>query len=61
MKTTAGPPLLGQKTTVKAANGKSRFTARFTLRTGFRWVLRLVNRQAGQSPSDSGLRTINLT
>ena len=61
MKTAAGPPLFGQKTTVKAANGKSRFTARFTLRTGFRWVLRLVNRQAGQSPSDTGLRTINLT
>ncbi len=61
MKTTAGPPLFEQKTTVKIANRKTKFTAHFKLKTGLRWVLRMVNRQSGQSPSDTGLRTIDLT
>ncbi len=61
MKTASGPPLFGQTTTVKVPKGKLKFTARFKLRTGFRSVLRLVNRQSGQSPSDTGLRTINVT
>ena len=59
MKTAGGSPQFGEKTTVKVGRGNTKFTARFTLKTGFRWVLRLVNKQAGQSPSDSGLKTVN--
>jgi tungstate transport system substrate-binding protein len=60
MKTAGGPPQFGEKTTVKVAKGKTKFTAHFKLKTGFRWVLRLVNKQTGQSPSDTGLKTINV-
>ena len=60
MKTAGGPPRFGEKTTVKVSGGKTKFTARFKLKTGYRWVLRLVNRQSGQSPSDTGLKTINV-
>ena len=56
----SGPPQFGEKTTVKVGRGKTKFTARFTLKTGLRWVLRLVNKHAGQSPSDSGLKTVNV-
>lgn len=60
MKTAGGPPQFGEKTTVKVAKGKTKFTAHFKLKTGFRWVLRLVNKQTGQSPSDTGLKTVNV-
>jgi tungstate transport system substrate-binding protein len=60
MKTAGGPPQFGEKTTVKVARGKTKFTAHFTLKTGYRWVLRLVNKQTGQSPSDTGLKTVNV-
>ena len=60
MKTAGGPPQFGEKTTVKVARGKTKFTAHFKLKTGYRWVLRLVNKQTGQSASDTGLKTINV-
>jgi tungstate transport system substrate-binding protein len=60
MKTSGGPPKFGQKTIVKVKNGNTRFTAHFNLKTGYRWVLRLVNRQTGQPTSDTGLRTVNV-
>jgi hypothetical protein len=60
MKTTGGPPQFGEKTTVKINNAKTNFTAKFKLKTGYRWVLRLVNNQTGQSPSDTGLTTVNV-
>ena len=60
MKTAGGPPKFGEKTTVKVKRGKTKFTAHFKLKTGFRWVLRLANKQNGQSTSDTGLRTVNV-
>lgn len=60
MKTAGGPPKFGKKTTVKVKSGKTKFTAHFKLKKGFRWVLRLVNKQKGQSTSDTGLKTINV-
>ena len=60
MKTAGGPPKFGEKTTVKVKSGKTKFTAHFKLKKGFRWVLRLVNKQKGQSTSDTRLRTINV-
>src|SRR5262249_46418563 len=60
MKTDGGSPSFNQKATVKVAKGKSKFTVHFTLKTGHRYVWRLVNNQSGQSPSDSGLKTINV-
>ena len=53
MKTAGGPPKFGEKTTVKVKSGKTNFTATFKLKPGFRWVLRLVNKQTGQSTSDT--------
>ena len=60
MKTAGGSPTFGEKTTVKVGRGKTKFTAHFKLKAGSRYVLRLVNKQTGQSPSDSGLKTINV-
>jgi tungstate transport system substrate-binding protein len=60
MKTAGGAPQFGEKTKVKLGAGKTKFTVHFTLKTGNRYVLRLVNNQSGQSPSDSGLKTINV-
>jgi tungstate transport system substrate-binding protein len=60
MKTSGSPPQFGEKTTVKVGSGKTKFTVHFKLKTGFRFVLRLVNKQTGQSPSDTGLKTINV-
>ena len=60
MNTSGGSSQFGEKTTVKVGRGKTKFTAHFKLKTGFRYVLRLVNNQTGQSPSDSGLKTINV-
>ncbi len=60
MKTAGGPPKFGEKTKVKVSRGKTKFTAHFKLGTGFRWVLRLTNKQKGQSTSDTGLRTVNV-
>ncbi len=60
MKTAGGPPKFGEKTTVKVKSGKTKFTAHFKLKKGFRWVLRLVNKQKGQSTSDTQLKTINV-
>ena len=60
MKTAGGPPQFGEKTTVKVGRGKTKFTAHFKLKTGYRWVLRLVNKQTGQSASDTGLKTVNV-
>jgi tungstate transport system substrate-binding protein len=60
MKTAGGPPKFGEKTTVKVKSGKTSFTAKFKLKQGYRWVLRLVNRQSGQSTSDTKLRTVNV-
>jgi hypothetical protein len=59
MKTSGGPPKFGEKTTVKVAGGKTKFTAHFKLARGYRWILRLVNRQTG-STSDSGLKAVNV-
>jgi tungstate transport system substrate-binding protein len=60
MRTAGGSPQFGEKTKVKLGAGKTKFTVHFTLKTGNRYVLRLVNNQSGQSPSDSGLKTINV-
>jgi ABC-type tungstate transport system permease subunit len=60
MKTSGGSPQFGEKTRVKLGAGKTKFTVHFKLKTGFRFVLRLVNTQSGQSPSDSALRTISV-
>jgi len=60
MKTAGGPPKFGEKTTVKVKSGKTNFTAKFKLKQGYRWVLRLVNQQSGQSTSDTKLRTVNV-
>ena len=60
MKTSGGSPTFNEKTTVKVGRGKTKFTAHIKLKTGFRYVLRLVNKQSGQSPSDTGLKTINV-
>jgi tungstate transport system substrate-binding protein len=60
MKTAGGPPKFGGKTTVKLKSGKTKFTAKFNLKQGFRWVLRLVNKQSGQSTSNAKLRTVNV-
>ena len=60
MKTAGGPPKFGEKTKVKVSRGKTKFTAHFKLKTGFRWVLRLTNKQKGQSTSDTGLKTVNV-
>jgi ABC-type tungstate transport system permease subunit len=60
MKTAGGPPKFGEKTKVKLSRGKTKFTAHFKLKTGFRWVLRLTNNQSGKSTSDTGLRTSNV-
>ena len=60
MKTGGGPPQFGEKTTVKVGRGKTKFTAHFKLKSGYRWVLRLVNKQTGQSASDTGLKTVNV-
>jgi ABC-type tungstate transport system permease subunit len=60
MKTTGGSPTFGEKTKVKLGAGKTKFTVHFKLKTGSRFVLRLVNQQTGQSPSDSGLKTISV-
>ncbi len=60
MKTAGGPPQFGEKTTVKVGRGKTKFTAHFKLKSGYRWVLRLVNKQTGQSASDTGLKTVNV-
>jgi tungstate transport system substrate-binding protein len=60
MKTAGGPPKFGEKTTVKLKSGKANFTAKFKLKQGFRWVLRLVNKQSGQATSNTKLRTVNV-
>jgi len=60
MKTSGGPPTFGEKTKVKLGAGKTKFTVHFKLKTGFRYILRLVNNQTGQAPSDSGLKTVNV-
>jgi hypothetical protein len=60
MKTAGGPPKFGEKTTVKLKSGKTNFTAKFKLKQGFRWVLRLVNQQSGQAASNTKLRTVNV-
>lgn len=60
MKTAGGPPKFGEKAKLKVKQGKTKFTARFTLKRGLHWVLRLVNNQSGQATSDSGLKTINV-
>jgi hypothetical protein len=60
MKTAGASPTFGEKTTVKLGTGKTKFTVHFKLTTGHRYVLRLVNRQTGQSPSDTGLKTIDV-
>jgi hypothetical protein len=60
MKTAGGAPQFGEKTKVKLGAGKTKFTVHFTLKTGSRYYLRVVNNQTGQSPSDSGLKTINV-
>ena len=60
MKTAGGPPKFGEKTTVKLKRGRTNFTAKFKLKQGFRWVLRLVNKQSGQATSNTKLRTVNV-
>jgi tungstate transport system substrate-binding protein len=60
MKTAGGPPKFGGKATVKVKSGKTSFTAKFKLATGYRWVLRIVNNQSGQSTSDTKLKTVNV-
>ena len=60
MMTAGGPPKFGEKTTVKLKSGKTNFTAKFKLKQGFRWVLRLVNQQSGQATSNTKLRTVNV-
>jgi tungstate transport system substrate-binding protein len=60
MKTAGGAPQFGEKTTVKLGSGKTKFTVHFKLKTGNRYFLRLVNKQTGQSASDSGLKTVNV-
>ena len=60
MKTSGGSPTFGEKAKIKLGAGKTKFTAHFKLGSGFRYVLRLVNNQNGKSPSDSGLKTINV-
>ena len=60
MKTAGGPPKFGQKAAVKVKSGKTKFTAHFNLKKGFRWVLRLVNEQKGQTTSDTQLKTVNV-
>ena len=60
MKTAGGPPKFGEKAKPKVKQGKTKFTARFKLKRGFHWVLRLVNNQNGLASSDSGLKTINV-
>ena len=60
MKTAGGPPKFGGKATVKLKSGKTNFTAKFKLATGYRWILRMVNNQSGQSTSDTKLTTVNV-
>ena len=60
MKTSGGPPKFGEKKTVKVGRGKTKFTAHFTVKTGYRWVFRLTNKQSGKSTSDTGLRVSNV-
>jgi ABC-type tungstate transport system permease subunit len=60
MKTSSGTAAFGEKTMVKLAADKTKFTVHFNLKPGFRYVLRLVNNPTGQPPSDSGLKTINV-
>jgi ABC-type tungstate transport system permease subunit len=60
MNTSGGTAAFGEKTTVKLGAGKTKFTAHFRLKTGLRYYLRLVNNPTGQSPSDTGLKTINV-
>ena len=60
MKTAGGPPKFGGKATIKLNSGKTNFTAKFKLATGYRWILRMVNNQSGQSTSDTKLRTVNV-
>ncbi len=60
MKTSGGPPRFGTKHVVKITGGKTKFTARFELTRGYRWILRLVSLHATQPIHDSGLRTINV-
>ena len=60
MKTSGGPAQFGNKATVKLKAGKTKFTAHFKLKQKLHWVLRIVNNQSGQSPSDTGLKTINV-
>ncbi len=59
MKTSGGSSQFGEKTKVKLGRGKTKFTVHLKLGTGFRYYLRLVNKQTGQPPSDSGLKTIS--
>jgi ABC-type tungstate transport system permease subunit len=60
MRTSNGTAAFGEKTTVKLGAGNTKFTVHFKLKTGLRYYLRLVNQQTGQSPSDTGLKTINV-
>ena len=60
MNTSGGTAAFGEKTRVKLGAGNTKFTVHFKLKTGLRYYLRLVNQQTGQSPSDTGLKTINV-
>jgi ABC-type tungstate transport system permease subunit len=60
MKTAGAAPQFGEKTTVKLGPATTKFTVHLKLKTGNRYFLRLVNKQTGQSPSDSGLKTVNV-
>ena len=60
MRTSGGSASFGEKAKVPLKQGKTAFTARFKLKQGVRWVLRLVNNQNGVASSNSGLKTINV-
>jgi ABC-type tungstate transport system permease subunit len=60
MRTSGGPARFEDKAALKLTSGKTKFSAKFKLKQGLRWVLRIVNEQSGQVTSDSGLRTVNV-
>ena len=61
MKTAGGPPEVRREDHRQGQVAARRSSPRtFKLKPGFRWVLRLVNKQTGQSTSDTGLKTVNV-
>jgi ABC-type tungstate transport system permease subunit len=58
LKLNGGSAQFFEKAKLTVRSGKTQLSARFKLATGDRYVLRLVNHQTGQAPSDTGLKTV---